>query len=948
MALFRSYFVLSVCTLVYLSGTTQTALWQSFTDSIPTLSSPRGSDLNGDGVIDIVIGGGTDGVFSNNGIMAYNGASGELLWKRSARNEIFTSAAFQDINGDGTDDVFIGGRQAQLYAINGANGQLIWEYYPYTTDPSIDGLYNFYTSQFIPDQDGDLLPDLLVANGGDHSLPDWETDRPPGHIMVISSATGALLAMAVVPDNAETYCSPVVVDLQGDGNLWVLFGTGGETLGGSFWAAPLSSVLNEDISGSVALATHPTRGFIAPPSLHKKSGSNAHDVIVQAFGGQIYKIDGQTLSQVWSQQLSNTQSSSAPVIGNFTGDMTPDVYVVLYKGQAPSYSDFYQVMLNGTDGSIEFMDSIGNIHFASGNAVDINNDGRDEAIASVNYFEAGCFRNKLQAIDFQNNMITQIGSTKAGVNIGSTPFISDLDNDNLIDIVYVVKKDSIDPMGWKGIFLNRIELTQNIPNSGIAWGAYIANNSDGVYDYLPVNCGSGSVIASSSVVNPNCNDSATGYIIPNLIPGGEPHTFLWSDGSVGSTLNNLTAGTYSLTVTDASGCFEEIYYTLSDPFLISFGGVQGESCPGKNDGKAIVSSSGCYCMFSTCQFLWENGVATSSNTTLEPGYNSVLITHSNGCLVQDSVFIPEAAPIWLDTTVFDVACFNENSGSILLEINPDLTYTYAWSNGESTEDLENIPSGEYTLIIEDNRPCRDTLIFTVFQPELLTLTTTSSDITCFGDNDGTVQVSTTGGTPQYLYYIDGQFDNSGIYENLPAGEHSFYVEDQNGCTTAVQTVNILEPAELTISLTATPESGPGSLDGIAECTTSGGTEPYTISWNDPNNQTGPMAVYLTNGWVTATVTDANGCSQEESIFIGTTSTNTTVPSEIAIYPNPANDLLFVDSNEPTETIISDMNGKLILKSTAHKIDLQEISSGVYELIAIHSKGLIRTRLVIQR
>ncbi|MFN5910494.1 MAG: T9SS type A sorting domain-containing protein, partial [Bacteroidota bacterium] len=76
--------------------------------------------------------------------------------------------------------------------------------------------------------------------------------------------------------------------------------------------------------------------------------------------------------------------------------------------------------------------------------------------------------------------------------------------------------------------------------------------------------------------------------------------------------------------------------------------------------------------------------------------------------------------------------------------------------------------------------------------------------------------------------------------------------------------------------------------------------------------------------------------------------NTTVPSEIAIYPNPAYDLLFVDSNEPTETIISDMNGKLILKSTAHKIDLQEISSGVYELIAIHSKGLIRTRLVIQR
>ena len=119
----------------------QLTSWQSFTDSIPTLSSPRACDLNNDGIKDIVIGGGTDGVASNNGIMAYNGLNGSLLWKRGSRNEVFGSAIFQDITNDGIDDVFITGRQAQLLAINGANGQLLWDYFPYPVNPADSGLF---------------------------------------------------------------------------------------------------------------------------------------------------------------------------------------------------------------------------------------------------------------------------------------------------------------------------------------------------------------------------------------------------------------------------------------------------------------------------------------------------------------------------------------------------------------------------------------------------------------------------------------------------------------------------------------------------------------------------------------------------------------------------------------------------------------------------------------
>lgn len=224
-------FFLSICGIINAQN------WQFFIDSIPTLSSPRACDLNNDGIKDIVFGGGTDGVYSNNGIMAVNGLNGTLLWKRPARNEVFGSALFRDITNDGIKDVFIAGRQAQLLAINGQNGNLIWDYFPYNVNPGDSGLYNFYNPQWIDDVSGDGIMDLLVANGGDHDAPVWDTTRPPGHLMVVNSMNGALIAKAVVPDSAETYCSALVVDLNGPGTKYVLYGTGGETLGEVFGLA---------------------------------------------------------------------------------------------------------------------------------------------------------------------------------------------------------------------------------------------------------------------------------------------------------------------------------------------------------------------------------------------------------------------------------------------------------------------------------------------------------------------------------------------------------------------------------------------------------------------------------------------------------------------------------------------------------------------------------------
>ncbi|MFN5652030.1 MAG: PQQ-binding-like beta-propeller repeat protein [Flavobacteriia bacterium] len=921
--------------------------WQAFTDSIPTLSSPRACDLNNDGIKDIVLGGGTDGVASNNGIMAYNGLNGNLLWKRAARNEVFGSAIFMDITNDGIKDVFMVGRQAQLLAINGADGNLLWDYFPYNTNPADSGLYNFYNPQFIADVSGDGFQDILVANGGDHAAPVWDTTRPPGHLMVVNSLNGQLIAKAVVPDSAETYCSALVADVQGNGTQWILYGTGGETLGGSFWACPLTLLLNNTLSGSIPLLTDPNLGFIAPASLIKTPG-NTYDIIVQSYGGKVTKIKGSNWSQQWSYELPNTESSAEPVIGNFTGNFVPDVFLSLSKGTSSSYTDYYQVLLDGATGQEVRKDSIGELQFASGNAIDLNNDGRDEAILSVNYLQGGSWKHRLEVFNFVANTITPLTPFQSGVNIGSTPLFTNLDNDAALDLVYVVKKDSLNPMGWKGIYLNRVELTSVFPNAGLAWGSYLGTMNNGVYYNQTVNCGPGSILSNVALFQPWCNGSASGAIIPTANLGTAPYTFVWSNGSTAAQLNNVPAGTYTLQVTDQTGCYELYTATLVDPFVITFGGVVAPTCPGGSNGQAVVNSSGCPCMFSTCQFLWENGVTGKTNLSVSEGWATVTITHTNGCVVVDSVLVPNSPLVVSSSNVQMVSCNGASDGSIALNVNTATApVIFDWSNGANQELNSNLATGIYHVVVSDARPCVDTLTFEIQEPAVLISSYTAQNISCFGAADAQIVASATGGNGGYTFELNSSVSASGVFENLTAGTYTLVVSDANGCTAPNQSIQLTEPTALNLTITATYATSATAFDGMASASVTGGTAPYQYHWSDPNNQTESLAVYLIEGWYTVVVTDANGCSIQDSIFMDIVGLQNNTVANIMAYPNPTNS--FVNFSETLANIeVLDAQGRQICTAAnCSAMDLSGLAAGTYQLVCHGTAGIQILRLTKQ-
>ena len=101
------------------------------------------------------------------------------------------------------------------------------------------------------------------------------------------------------------YCSPIVADIQNDGNLWVLYGTGGENLGGNFYAALLSDLLLGDLSSSIVLDSDPNKGYIAPASVYQNPNNGIYDIIIQSYGGVVTKIEWSKfqyivdLSKIW-------------------------------------------------------------------------------------------------------------------------------------------------------------------------------------------------------------------------------------------------------------------------------------------------------------------------------------------------------------------------------------------------------------------------------------------------------------------------------------------------------------------------------------------------------------------------------------------------------------------------------------------------------------------------
>ena len=388
-----------------------------------------------------------------------------------------------------------------------------------------------------------------------------------------------------------------------------------------------------------------------------------------------------------------------------------------------------------------------------------------------------------------------------------------------------------------------------------------------------------SPVLSYSLYNSGVNISCYGYVDGHayaVVSGGvPPYQYLWSNGDAVDSAYGLNAGSHSLTVTDSNGCSTSVPFTLNEPsplavltVLSNYNGYNF-SCSGDSSGCITLNTSGGN---SPYHFIWniQDTINTSFVCNLSEDTVLVSIVDANGCKI-DTSFILTTPPKITDSAVlsnyngYEIQCNGLSNGNIDITVNGGVApLNFAWSNSMSTEDLSNIPAGNYTLIIMDANTCSDTLSFILSEPPAISNSISMVSSTC-QLNNGSAQVIITGGLSPFTFLWTASGQTTATATNLSGGLHTVTISDSLGCTKSdTITVNIIPGLILNFSGLVNNFCR-DSTTGSVQVNVSGGAIPYSYLW--ANGDTTFIAKNLAEGFIRVEVTDFNGCNEIDSIKI---------------------------------------------------------------------------------
>ncbi len=376
---------------------------------------------------------------------------------------------------------------------------------------------------------------------------------------------------------------------------------------------------------------------------------------------------------------------------------------------------------------------------------------------------------------------------------------------------------------------------------------------------------------SNSITAVNCYAGSTGAINLTVTGGTTPYTYNWSNGATTEDISNVTAGAYSVTVTDANGCTAgttSMQITQPSASLSSSVSATAVGCFGNSTGAVTLTVAGGTAPYS---YNWSNGATTQNITGISAGTYSVTVTDANGCTSsQNSITITQpAAALAMTNVVTHAGCFDNSTGAIDVTVTGGtMPYSYNWSNGATSQDLTNIMAGTYSVTVTDANGCTAaTASIQVSQPAAaLALSNNITAVNCFAGSTGAINITVTGGTTPYTYNWSNGATTEDI-SNVGAGTYSVTVTDANGCTAGTASMEITQPsASLSSSVSSTAVGCFGNSTGSITLTVTGGTTPYSYNWS--NGATTQNITGITAGTYSVTVTDANGCtSSQNSITI---------------------------------------------------------------------------------
>jgi gliding motility-associated-like protein len=369
------------------------------------------------------------------------------------------------------------------------------------------------------------------------------------------------------------------------------------------------------------------------------------------------------------------------------------------------------------------------------------------------------------------------------------------------------------------------------------------------------------MVMNVSVVNVGCANGADGAIDITVQGGVFPYTYLWSNSATTEDIQHVSGGTFDVTVTDANACTITATFNITEPGAISSSIVGTDvSCNGAHDGAADLTVTGGTGPYT---FLWSTFHGSEDVSGLNGGLYYVIIEDANSCEKRDSILINEASAIVLSTVVTNISCANANDGAIDLTVNGGTpTYSYAWSNLATSQDLSALPGGLYVVTVTDIRNCTATTSATIVNPSAIHTNFVVKNPLCHGDSSGRIDMIPSGGTPAYVFsWSNGA--NVEDLNNVPAGTYIVTITDSRSCN-HVDSAVVTEPGQLFTSGVVKNVTCAGLNDGFVDITAYAGSLPYSYLWS--TGQSTEDIFNIPGGDYYVTVTDANGC-QAVSLYI---------------------------------------------------------------------------------
>lgn len=437
-------------------------------------------------------------------------------------------------------------------------------------------------------------------------------------------------------------------------------------------------------------------------------------------------------------------------------------------------------------------------------------------------------------------------------------------------------------------------------NSGICGGSYTITitdasscsiSADAVLDDPPA------INISLSTSSLTCYDVCDGSITSMVSGGNAPYLYHWSNGSTGPDNSSLCPGNYDVTVTDQNGCMATSGIAIGNGVPISASFTSVLPACGLGNGSLTASPSGGNGM--PYFFSWSNGDTVASATGLPAGIYNLIIRDNMGCETSLSAPLGNSGGPSLTDNSYPVSCFGECDGAAkTIASGGNGPYSYRWyMPGMPVDDsVSSLCGGLYYYSVSDSAACISFDSVVIEEAgKLIIQSAVVQPISCPGDSDGVLLASASGGISPYQFaWSNG--DSAATADSLNQGIYIATVVDSAGCQ-ATDTVPVNNPSSISTSLSATATSCFGSCSGMIQASVSGGTPPYSYAWDDPANQTSPIASGLCPGYTTLILTDAAGCSDSDSALVAS-------PSGISAAPTPSNPTCHDGSNGSISLVIS--------------------------------------------